>query len=52
MDVITFEHSQITDEVPTLYRVLDIQLRSDGTVKIIAQEYNGAVYTEIDPDTL
>lgn len=52
MDVITFEHSQITDQVPTLYRVLDIQLRSDGTVKIVAQEYNAAVYTEVDPDTL
>ena len=52
MDVITFEHSQITEQVATLYRVLDIQLRSDGTVKIVAQEYNSAVYTEVDPDTL
>jgi len=52
MDVITFEHSQITDQVATLYRILDVQLRSDGTIKIVAQEYNDDVYDEVNPATL
>lgn len=52
MDVVTFEHPFLPDELPSLYRVLGVQLRADGTLTVQLQEYNGSVYTEVDPATL
>tara|TARA_R110000764_G_scaffold2047_4_gene8977 strand:+ start:2070 stop:3482 length:1413 start_codon:yes stop_codon:yes gene_type:complete len=52
MDVITFEHPYLPEEAPTLFRVLDVLLRADGTLVVKLQEYNGSVYTELDPATL
>lgn len=52
MDVITFDHPYLPDDVPTLYRVLDVKLRADGTLQVQLQEYNASVYTEEDPGAL
>jgi len=52
MDVITFEHPYLPDDTPTLYRVLDVMLRADGTLQVQLQQYNASVYTEEDPATL
>jgi len=52
MDVITFEHPYLPDDTPTLYRVLDVALRADGTLQVQLQQYNASVYTEEDPATL
>ena len=52
MDVVTFEHPYLPDDTPTLYRVIDVKLRADGTLQTTLQEYNASVYTEVDPSTL
>jgi hypothetical protein len=52
MDIVTFEHPYLPDDAPTLYRVLDVQLRADGTLVVQLQQYNASVYTEEDPATL
>jgi len=52
MDVVTFEHPYMPDEMPTLYRVLGVQLKADGTLTVQLQEYNSSVYDEFDPSTL
>jgi hypothetical protein len=52
MDIVTFEHPYLPDDSPTLYRVLDVQLRADGTLIVQLQQYNASVYTEEDPATL
>jgi len=52
MDVITFEHPYLPDDTPTLYRVLDVALRADGTLQVQLQQYDASVYTEEDPATL
>lgn len=52
MDIITFEHPYLPSDTPTLYRVLNVALRADGTLQIQLQEYNATVYDEVDPATL
>ena len=52
MDVITFEHPYLPDDAPTLYRVLDVALRADGTLQVQLQQYDASVYTEEDPASL
>lgn len=52
MDIITFEHPYLPDNFPSLFRVLDVQLRADGTLVVQLQEYNASVYTEENPSTL
>ena len=52
MDIITFEHPYLPDDAATVYRVLDVLLRADGTLVVKLQEYNSSVYDEVDPATL
>ena len=52
MDIITFEHPYLPEDTPTLYRVLNVALRADGTLQVQLQEYNATVYDEVDPATL
>jgi len=52
MDIVTFEHPYLPDDTPTLYRVLDVKLRADGSLIVQMQQYNAGVYTEEDPATL
>jgi hypothetical protein len=52
MDIVTFNHPYLPDDAPTLYRVLDVQLRSDGTLIVKLQQYDASVYAEVDPATL
>lgn len=52
MDIITFEHPYLPDEAATVFRVLDVLLRADGTLVVKLQEYNSTVYDEVDPATL
>ena len=52
MDIITFEHPFLPDDAPTVYRVMDVKLRADGTLQVQLQEYNASVYDEEDPATL
>lgn len=49
MDVINIDLPWLPDDVATQFRVIDVTLRPDGSLRLRAQEYNATVYTDEDP---